>query len=503
MSGPTAGCIDALPRRWAQATPEAAAIRDGPRTVPWRALVEAIDACASALGSAGVQAGDRVVIVAENSVAQIAAIFAASTLRASAVPVNPRLSPRELDAIREHAQPRVTLYATGVAEEVDAHARRHGAKEVDIAGIGPVALSASAFDCEPLHGVAAIVYTTGTSGRPKGVMLTHANLLFVAGTSAKLRELDPADRIYGALPIYHVYGFASMLLGAFCAGACLQVVARFDARRALDAIANDGLTIVQGVPAMYTRMLEQLPGDARATAPRLRYLYAGGSPLDAALKREVEARFGLALHNGYGLTETSPTVSQTRLDAPRDDTSVGPPIPGIEVRIVDATRRDVDAGAIGELWVRGPNVMRGYHRDAQATAEAITPDGWLRTGDLARRSEDGALFIVGRSKDLIIRSGFNVYPGEVESVLNAHPAVAQSVVVGRSIAGGNEEVVAFVELAAGQVATAAELATHAATELAPYKRPCEIRIMAALPASPTGKVLRGQLKQLAATSASP
>ena len=146
-------------------------------------------------------------------------------------------------------------------------------------------------------------------------------------------------------------------------------------------------------------------------------------------------------------------MSQTRLDAPRADTSVGPPIPGIEVRIVDAMQRDVDAGAVGELWVRGPNVMRGYYRDPQATADAITADGWLRTGDLARQEADGALFIVGRSKDLIIRSGLNVYPGEVESVLNAHPAVAQSVVVGRAIADGNEEVVAFVELAAGQATT--------------------------------------------------
>ena len=400
---------------------------------------------------------------------------------------------------REHAQPRVTVYAVGVANEIDAHAQRHEAKAVDIDGTGRVAICASSLEAPPLADVAAIVYTTGTSGRPKGVMLTHANLLFVAGISAKLRELGPADRIYGALPIYHVYGLASMLLGACCAGACLQVVPRFDARRALDAIANDGLTIVQGVPAMYTRMLEQLPHDARAAAPRLRYLYAGGSPLDPVLKREVEARFGLELHNGYGLTETSPTVSQTRLDAPRADTSVGPPIPGIEVRIVDAMQCDVDAGAVGELWVRGPNVMRGYYRDPQATADAITADGWLRTGDLARQEADGALFIVGRSKDLIIRSGLNVYPGEVESVLNAHPAVAQSVVVGRTIAGGNEEVVAFVEIAAGQATTVAELAAHAASQLAPYKRPSEIRIMDALPASPTGKILRGQLKAMAAT----
>jgi acyl-CoA synthetase (AMP-forming)/AMP-acid ligase II len=495
--------IDALPRKWAQCTPQALALRDGTRAVTWRALADAIDACARHLAGAGVRTGDRVVIVAENSLAQVASLFAASTLDACAVPVNPRLSARELDAIRDHAQPRATVYAIGIAPEIDAHAQRHEARAVDIDGIGRVALSAGSGEGSPLDGVAAMVYTTGTTGRPKGVMLTHANLVFVATVSARLRELGPSDRVYGALPIYHVYGLASMLLGAFTAGASLHLVPRFDARRALDAMARDGITIVQGVPAMYTRMLEQLAGDARATAPCVRYLYAGGSPLDPALKREVESRFGLALHNGYGLTETSPTVSQTRLDAPRGDTSVGPPIPGIEVRIVDARQCDVASGAVGELWVRGPNVMRGYYRDPEATAQAITADGWLRTGDLARQEEDGALFIVGRGKDLIIRSGLNVYPGEVESVLNAHPAVAQSVVVGRAAAGGNEEVVAFVELAAGRTATVEELREHAAAQLAPYKRPSEIRIMSALPASATGKILRGRLKELAATSASP
>jgi long-chain acyl-CoA synthetase len=489
--------IDALPRRWARERPDAVAIRDGARAVGWRGLVDAIDACARCLQGEGVRPGDRVLIVAENSLAQIASLFAASTLDAVAVPVNPRLSPRELDAIRAHAEPRATLYAVGVAQEVDAHANRNGARDVEVEGVGTVGIGVSNDEAASLPDVAAIVYTTGTSGAPKGVMLTHANLTFIASVSSRLRELGPSDRIYGALPIYHVYGLASMLLGACCAGACLHVVPRFDARHALDAIAF-GLTIVQGVPAMYTRMLEQLPADARATAPRLRYLYAGGSPLDPALKRAVEDRFGLALHNGYGLTETSPTVSQTRLDAPRADTSVGPPIPGIEVRIVDTDERDVSAGAVGELWVRGPNVMRGYYRDPQATAAAITSDGWLHTGDLARQEADAALFIVGRSKDLIIRSGLNVYPGEVESVLNAHAAVAQSVVVGRQVADGNEEVVAFVELVAGRAADAAELAAHAAAQLAPYKRPSEIRVMTALPASPTGKVLRGQLKALAA-----
>ena len=486
--------IDAIPRRWAADHPGGPAIREGERVVVWRELVDAIDACATTLSGAGVRPGDRVMIVAENSVALVTALFATSSLDACTVIANPRLSERELDTMRGHATPRRVLFASGVAPEVDAHAVRLGVSAI----AGGLAMSAIDENTEPEpvaddpgERLAVIVYTTGTSGRPKGVMLTHDNLTFVAGASAALREIGPSDHVFGALPIYHVYGLASMLLGSFTGSACLHAFARFDAQRALDALAHDGLTIFQGVPAMYARMLERVPSDGRVAAPALRYLYAGGSTLDPRLKAEVERRFGCPLHNGYGLTECSPTVSQTRLFAPRDDTSVGPPIPGIELHVAES----------GELWVRGPNVMKGYYRDPEATAEAISADGWLKTGDLARIDDDGALHIVGRLKELIIRSGFNVHPVEVETVLNAHPSVAQSVGVGRAVADGNEEGVAFVEPARGRTVDAAELAAHAAAQLAPYKRPAEIRVMDALPASPTGKVLRGRLKAMAATPA--
>jgi acyl-CoA synthetase (AMP-forming)/AMP-acid ligase II len=249
---------------------------------------------------------------------------------------------------------------------------------------------------------------------------------------------------------------------------------------------------------MYARLLDELRRTGRTVAaPRLRFVYAGGAPLDAQLKADVERLFGQPLHNGYGLTETSPTVSQTRLDAPRADLSIGPPVPGIEIRIVDASGRAVPRGAIGELHVRGPNVMLGYYRAPALTAEAIDAAGWFRTGDLAREDESGGLFIAGRSKELIIRSGFNVYPIEVEGVLNEHPAVSQSAVVGRTVAG-DEEVVAFVELRAGASATPAALAAFAGERLAPYKRPGEIVVLPALPATATGKVLKGRLRELAA-----
>src|SRR5690606_30501034 len=223
--------------------------------------------------------------------------------------------------------------------------------------------------------------------------------------------------------------------------------ARFTPEALVRAIRQENLTLLIGVPAMYARLLDWCrQHGAKLEGHRLRVIGTAGSPLTPQLKQDVEDLFRLTLQNGYGLTETSPTVAQTRLDAPRADCSVGPPIPGIEVRIVDAQGNDVEAGKVGELWVRGPNLMKGYYRDAELTREAVNADGWFNTGDMVRQEPDSALFVVGRSKELIIRSGFNVYPVEVEQVLNSHPLVVQSAVVGRQVEG-NEEVIAFVELA--------------------------------------------------------
>jgi long-chain acyl-CoA synthetase len=351
---------------------------------------------------------------------------------------------------------------------------------------------------DPAHDVAALIYTTGTTGEPKGVMLTHRSLLFIARNSGQLRRITPGDRVYGLLPLSHVYGMASVCLGSMLAGASLHLQPRFQPAAAAAFIREQRLTVCQGVPAMYAKLVEHLKaqGAGRMDAPALRFLYAGGSPLDAALKREVEAFFGLRLHNGYGLTEASPTLTQTRQEAPRDDCSVGPAIPGVELRVVDREGRELPTDAVGELWARGPNVMKGYYRNPEATAAAIKPGGWLATGDLARIAPDGAVHIEGRLKELIIRGGFNVFPVEVEAVLAAHPAVTQAAVVGRAVPG-DEEVVAFVELMPGAHVEPAELLQFAARALAPYKRPCEVIVMAALPAAPSGKVLKARLAQMA------
>jgi len=480
--------IDAIVRRHAAATPDAPALREDGRTLTYRALEGEIDACAAWLRSLDVQAGERVMLVSENGIAQVSALFAIASLDAWCVNVNARLTAPELEAIRSHCGARVVLYTAAVSPDAAAHAARAGA-DMRVHGELMASLHADGGAPEPLAAqpVATLVYTTGTTGKPKGVMLSHRNLLFVAAVSSRLRGLAPGDLAYGVLPVSHVYGLTSVLLGTLYAGACLQLVPRFTPQAMLEAIRSGGLSIVQGVPAMYARLLElcAAQGIRAPLASRLRFAYAGGSPLDPQLKREVESLLQVPLHNGYGLTEAAPTVSQTRLDAPRADTSVGHPIPGVEVRV---------EGPDGQLFVRGPNVMQGYYRDPAGTAAVLDQDGWLDTGDLARQDADGALFIAGRSKELIIRSGFKVYPLEVETVLNAHPAVTQSAVVGRLQADGNEEVVAFVQPAAGSVLTAAALDGWTAARLAPYKRPARIVLMASLPAAPSGKVLKHRLK---------
>lgn len=492
------GRIDAVPRAHAARTPDAPALAEAGRRLMYGQLVAHIDALAADLAARGVRAGDRVLIVGENGIAQVALLFAVASLDAWSVNVNARLSAPEIEAIRAHSGARIAVYTAGVSPDAAVHGAHAGAEvegELMFGATDADALAEPA-GAEP---VAALVYTTGTTGGPKGVMLSHRNLLFVAAVSSRLRGLSPADRAWGVLPISHVYGLTSVMLGTLSAGACLTLAPRFTPEAMLAALRDDGLSIVQGVPAMYARLLDTLGPDAGPVRSRLRFAYAGGSPLDPDLKRRVEAVLGVPLHNGYGLTEAAPTVSQTRLDAPRADTSVGHAIPGVAVRLVGPGGQDVDAGSLdaGELWVRGPNVMQGYYRAPELTLAAMRPDGWLNTGDLARRDADGALFIVGRTRELIIRSGFNVFPLEVETVLNAHPAVTQSAVVGRRLAHGDEDVVAFVQPGAGAQVTEETLKAWCAARLAPYKRPARIVPMAALPAAPTGKVLKHVLKSTA------
>jgi long-chain acyl-CoA synthetase len=491
---------------WSECLPEQPALVEASGTWTYRQLAAAVSETQRWLVDSGVRPGDRVMLVCENCRVFVATLFALTGLDAWPVLVNPRLSAREVDEIRDHCGARRIIYTTSVSPHAREHAKRHGAAIQDVAGLGPVAIGPmndkvepETIDADVPQQVAALIYTSGTTGRPKGVMLTHRNLLFVASVSAKIRSLGPDDRLYGVLPMSHAVGLSVVLLGSLLSGATLYLSARFDPVAALATLEKERLTVVLGAPGMFSLLADyaKLKGLKSLKFPALRIISSSGAPLQPAVKSEVENLFGMALHNGYGVTECSPNIAQAVVGEHRTDTSVGRVLPGVEVKLVGSDQEPVADGEVGELWVRGPNVMKGYYHAPEETAAAVNAEGWFNTRDLARL-ENGYLFIVGRTKELIVRFGENVYPAEVEAVLNAHPAVVRSAVIGRLVAGteGGEEVVAFVQLAPSSSTSEAELAQHAAQQLAPYKRPSQILLVPSMPLTPTGKVVKGELARL-------
>jgi acyl-CoA synthetase (AMP-forming)/AMP-acid ligase II len=481
--------------RFAQEIPEHPAFIEAGRSWSYRQFSDAVEAAARDLRELQVRPGDRVMVASENSVALGAILFATGKLDAWAIAVNPRLSARELEQIRSHSGARLVIFNSALSKEAADHASRTGAT---IRSIGPFGgLGVGPWN-EGARQVAALMYTSGTTGAPKGVMLSHRNLLVAAKTSGLLRNSGPADRIYGVLPMSHIVGYSILLIATLMHGSTLHVVAKADPAALAEAIANDGITTLYGVPATYQRLLEYkaVKGISRLARGSLRMMCVAGAPLDLTLKRRMEDEFGIPLLNGYGITECSPGLAGVRQTRPARDESVGPLLPGIEHRIVDRDGNRVADGSVGELHVRGLNVMLGYYRAPDQTAAAIDRDGWFNTGDLARMNNEGNLYIEGRTKELIIRSGFNVYPAEVEAVLNAHELVVQSAVVGRNVEG-NEEVVAFVQLLPGAKISADELKSYSAGLLTSYKRPSEILFLDALPAASTGKILKHKLREIA------
>lgn len=464
--------------------------RDGP-VWSYADLDAASRALAGQLTETGILPGDRVMIACENCAALVAALFACYRIGVCPMPVNARLTGPELDRIRDHARPAVCLYTSAVSPEAAAHAARDGA--VPLTGpFGQLHIARphpNDPDLDP--DVAVMLFTTGTTGTPKGVMLTHGNLIFAAGASIERRKITPDDLIYGVLPISHVFGLASILTATIRAGATLWLEPRFTAARLYDALTQ-GVTLFSGVPQMHAMLMHYTHEQGHETLPSdtLRYVTSGGAPLDPAWKRKAEAFYGRALQNGYGLTETTAGVTVTTNELGDPDISVGPPLTGVEIAIDESAPGGGDGA--GEVLARGPVVMKGYYRNPDATAQILQPDGWIRTGDLGRLDPAGRLHILGRSKELIIHGGFNIYPPEVEAVLTDHPQVIQSAVIGRP-RDGDEEVVAFVMVGEASPLTEAELRGFVAQRLAGYKRPAVYVFATSLPAAPTGKILKHKL----------
>ncbi len=491
--------------RWLTESPDQPFIHlpDG-RSLTFADLGALTTAAEAELLALGVLPGDRVLVVAENCPEHAALILACSRVGAWSCGVNARMAPAEIDAFAAKADARVIYFTAAASRAASAHARRFDAVPSALNGMEHSHVRANAMpEGQPLQDqVAALIFTSGTTGEPKGVMLTHDALIHFARVTCEARALSPVDRSYAFVPMTHIFGLGTVLLSSLLAGAQLVMRPQFDPADLLDALAHCGVSQLQGPPTLYSRLLAHLQheGITTPTAPALRYLYTGAGPLDLSLKQRVEATFGLTLHHGYGLSEYAGSVHVTRLGDRRADTSAGYAVAEAEVQVTDpVTGTPLPLGERGELWLRGRGLMPGYFRDPDATAKAMREGGWYASGDLGEMHADGALFVVGRLKEMIIRSGFNVYPAEVETALNTHPSIQRSAVVGCRESDGNEEIIAFVELRPGATLDVAALQNHLRERLAPYKRPARIVALPELPTNNNGKILKRELQEQAAS----
>jgi len=448
-----------------------------------------------ALAARGIAPGDRVAILAANNWYFVSAYLAVLGAGAIAVPLNPQSPPAEVERELAATGAKLALVSPSgrkAAEAVDRGALPGYEGVVDVADL--LAADPSPIVDRAADDVAVLLFTSGTAGAPRPAMLTHgnlsANLDQVLANPARPHGVD--DVALAVLPLFHVFGLNAVLGLTLRVGGTVVLVERFDPHSTLAAVAEHRVTVLSGVPTMWAAWAG-LPDAEPGALASVRDAVSGAAPLDPAVRRAVRDRFGLDLTEGYGLTEASPAVtSGLGHDAP--DGSIGVPLPGVQVRLVDTEGQDALVGDPGEIWVRGPNVFAGYWDDPEATAAALTPDGWLRTGDTAVVDDDGFLWLVDRTKDVIIVSGFNVFPGEVEDVLAMHPAVEAAAVVGVPHPHSGEAVRAYVVVRDGAHVDEDALVEHACRHLARYKCPSSIAFVDDLPHGVTGKLLRRALR---------
>jgi long-chain acyl-CoA synthetase len=475
------------------------AVRMDDLMLDYSELREAAGRVTSLLSSAGVAPGDRVGIMLPNVPAFPIAFYGALAAGAVVVPMNPLLKSREVTYYLADSGAKVLFAWYSSAGEAAKGAADTGTQVVTVDDPDMRSLLACLF---PVHtrveraddDDAVVLYTSGTTGQPKGAQLTHANLTRNAALTAEtLINAGPDDVVMGCLPLFHVFGLTCGLNATIAGGGTLTLLPRFDAGQALDVIARDRVTVFEGVPTMYAAMLHH-PASADADASSLRTCVSGGAAMPVEILHGFEKKFGCMILEGYGLSETSPVASFNHPNAERKPGSIGTPVAGVEMRVVGPDGTVLPVGEIGEIAIRGHNVMKGYWGKPEATAEAI-PDGWFRTGDLARVDEDGYFFIVDRKKELIIRGGYNVYPREIEEVLYEHPAVAEAAVVGMAHDQLGEEVGAAVALKPGAAATPEELRAYVKERVAAYKYPRHVWLVDGLPKGPTGKILRREVRR--------
>ena len=490
----------------AERHPDGVAIKLDAAELTWRQLHQLAAKAAGALRDAGLKPGDRVSLILPNVPAYPILFYGTLLAGGIVVPMNPLLKAGEIEYFYTDSGATFSFVWPDFMQEAVKGGANPGTQVIQSGPMGPSDddLPAGEPILSPLEraddDTAVILYTSGTTGKPKGAELTHANLnLNARRSSSDIMQMGPDDVIMGCLPLFHVFGLTCGLGAATVCGATLTLIPRFDPAKALEVVARDKVTIFQGVPTMYAAMLHHPSADSTDTSS-LRTCVSGGSAMPAEVMRAFEEKFGCQILEGYGLSETSPVASFNMPDQPTKPGTIGRAIPGCEMKLVDLDGKDVGVGQVGEIAIRGDNVMKGYWGKPEATSEAI-PDGWFRTGDLATVDEEGYFTIVDRKKDMIIRGGLNVYPREVEEVLYQHPDVLEAAVVAVPDDLMGEEVGAAVALKPGSGTTVDDVRDFVKERIAAYKYPRVVWTMDELPKGPTGKILRREVKAPAAAEA--
>ena len=469
---------------------------------------------ANGLLSAGIKRGDKVALMMPNVPQFPIAYYGALKMGAVIVPFNVLLKVDEIDYILQDSDANALVVWEGFLTEAQAAYKRselcqhlivvqpNGSKqslpnEAGVHSFGEIIKGDSHFNLVPTmpDDTAVILYTSGTTGRPKGAELTNFNMFFNAKYAGDtLMPSFPGDVVLAVLPLFHVFGQSSVMNAFIGRGAAMSLVARFDPVKAFQVIERDKVTYFEGVPTMFFALLHT-PDRKKYDTSSLKLAVSGGSAMPVEVMLEFEREFGIPVLEGYGLSETSPTASFNVKERPRKPGSIGIPVWGVEMMVVDDNDQEVEQGQPGEIVVRGHNVMKGYYKKPQATADAMRNE-WFHTGDIATVDEEGYFFIVDRKKDMVVRGGFNVYPREIEEVLYQHPAVREAAVIGIPDPKMGEEVKAYVSLKPDTEATPTELQQFVKERIAAYKYPREVEIIADIPKGPTGKLLKRELREM-------
>jgi long-chain acyl-CoA synthetase len=480
----------------AERTPASVAVRLGGLELTYADLDERSARLAALLREKGLEQGDRVGVMLPNVLEFPISYYGVLRAGGIVVPMNVLLKRREIAFYLEDSGAKLLLAWHGFGDDAREGAADAGCELVEVE---PESFAKLLGDREPIveladadaEDTAVILYTSGTTGKPKGAELTHSNLSrnaeIASQTTCEIRE---GDVVLGSLPLFHSFGQTVSMNASLRVGATLTLLPKFDPGETLEIMQRDGVTHFYGVPTMYGALLHHPEREQYDTS--LRICITGGAPMPVEVLRGFEDAFGCELLEGYGLSETSPVASSNHPGRPRKAGSIGTPLREVEMKVVDEDDAEVPQGEVGEIVVRGHNVMKGYWEKPEATAEAMR-GGWFHTGDMATVDEDGYFFIVDRKKDMIIRGGYNVYPREVEEILYEHPKIREAAVLGVPHDQWGEEIGAAVVLHEGEELAPEEVGEYVKERIAAYKYPRVVWFMDDLPKGPTGKILKREI----------